>query len=70
MNKATTIKLSGGQRDELGRRVRSQTIDVRVARRARIVLLAADGVGDDEVKSCFLPTVAVSQCDSPGNNAI
>lgn len=49
MNEATTIKLSGEQRDELGRRVRSQTIDVRVARRARIVLLAADGVGNHEI---------------------
>ena len=49
MNKAITIKLSGAQRDELGRRVRSQTIDVRVARRARIVLLAADGVGNHEI---------------------
>ena len=49
MNKAITIKRSGAQRDELGRRVRSQTIDVRVARRARIVLLAADGVGNHEI---------------------
>jgi transposase len=49
MNEATTIKLSGEQRDELERRVRSQTIDVRVARRARIVLLAADGVGNHEI---------------------
>lgn len=49
MNEATTIKLSGEQRDELERRVRSQTIDVRLARRARIVLLAAEGVGNHEI---------------------
>ncbi|RJF92825.1 IS630 family transposase [Noviherbaspirillum saxi] len=49
MNEATTIKLSGEQRSELERRVRSQTIDARAARRARIVLLAADGVGNHEI---------------------
>lgn len=49
MNGATTIKLSAEQRDGLERRVRSQTIDVRVARRARIVLLAADRVGHHEI---------------------
>jgi transposase len=49
MNEATTIKLSNEQRSELERRVRSQTIDARVARRARIVLLAAEGVGNHEI---------------------
>lgn len=49
MNEATTIKLSGEQRSELERRARSQTIDARSARRARIVLLAADGVGNHEI---------------------
>lgn len=36
MNEATAIELSEEQRSELERRVRSQTTDVRVARRARI----------------------------------
>lgn len=49
MNEATTIELSSEQRSELERRVRSQTIDARVARRARIILLAADGVGNHEI---------------------
>lgn len=49
MNEATAIELSDEQRSELERRVRSQTIDARVARRARIVLLAAAGVGNHEI---------------------
>jgi len=49
MNEAVAIKLNEEERDELERRVRSQTIDVRVARRARIILLAADGVGNHEI---------------------
>lgn len=49
MNKATMIELSDEQRAEPERRVRSQTIDERVAKRARIVLLAADGVGNHEI---------------------
>ena len=46
MNPAATITLTDEQRTELDRRVRSQTLDVRTARRARIVLLAVDGVGN------------------------
>src|ERR1035437_4435647 len=47
--KLETIKLTDEQRAELERRVRSQTLDVRVARRAHIVLLAAQGLGNREI---------------------
>jgi len=49
MLEALPIKLSDEQRRELERRVRSQTIDARAARRARIILLAADGTGNHEI---------------------
>ncbi len=49
MNQGTPINLSDEQRIELERRVRSQTLDARSLRRARIVLLAADGVGNHEI---------------------
>jgi transposase len=49
MNQGTPINLTDEQRIELERRVRSQTLDVRTVRRARIVLLAADGVGNHEI---------------------
>ena len=49
MNQGTPIKLADEQRNELERRVRSQTMDARSVRRARIVLLAADGVGNHEI---------------------
>ena len=49
MNQGTPINLSDGQRIELERRVRSQTLDARSVRRARIILLAADGVGNHEI---------------------
>jgi transposase len=49
MNQGTPINLTDEQRIELERRVRSQTLDVRMVRRARIVLLAADGVGNHEI---------------------
>lgn len=49
MNQGTLINLSEGHRIELERRVRSQTLDARSVRRARIVLLAADGVGNHEI---------------------
>lgn len=48
-NLGTPIKLTPRQRAELERRVRSQTLDVRAVRRARIVLLAADGRGNREI---------------------
>ncbi len=43
MRLATPIELSTGQPAELARLARSRTTSVRLARRARIVLLAADG---------------------------
>ena len=49
MNQAATIRLTDEQRRELERRVRSQTLDARSVRRARIVLLAAEGVGNHEI---------------------
>ena len=49
MNQGTPINLSEAQRMELERRVGSQTLDARSVRRARIVLLAADGVGNHEI---------------------
>ena len=49
MLEALPIQLSNEQRCELERRVRSQTIDARAARRARIILLAADGTGNHEI---------------------
>jgi transposase len=49
MNQAATITLTDEQRLELERRMRSQTLDARSVRRARIVLLAADGVGNHEI---------------------
>ena len=49
MNQAATITLTHEQRIELERRVRSQTLEARRVRRARIVLLAADGVDNHEI---------------------
>jgi transposase len=49
MNKGTPINLTNAQRIELERRVKSQTLDARSVRRARIVLLAADGVANYEI---------------------
>ena len=49
MNQGTPIILTQDQRSELERRVRTQAQDVRSVRRARIVLLAADGVGNHEI---------------------
>lgn len=43
MQKAVEIVLSEGQRKELTKLVRSKLTSVRLAQRARIVLLAADG---------------------------
>ena len=45
----TAIALSGEQGAVLENMVRSQTIDVRAARRARLVLLADQGMGDREI---------------------
>jgi len=49
MNQGMPINLTDEMRSELERRVRSQTLDARSVRRARIVLLAADGVGNHEI---------------------
>ena len=49
MNLGTLITLTDEQRNELERRVRSQTLEARSVRRARIVLLAAEGVGNREI---------------------
>jgi transposase len=49
MNQGQPVNLTDEQRIELERRVRSQTLDARSVRRARIVLLAADGAGNREI---------------------
>jgi transposase len=49
MNAATAIALTQDERTELMRRARSQTMDARAVRRARIILLAAEGVGNHEI---------------------
>lgn len=49
MRKAKAIMLSSFQREELARLARGQRTEVRVAERARIVLLAATGMGNDEI---------------------
>lgn len=49
MKRAMAIVVSDEQRAMLESMVRSQTIDVRAARRARIVLLAGAGMGDREI---------------------
>ena len=49
MNEGKPIMLADEQRVELKRRVRPQTLDARSVRRARIVLLAAEGNGNHEI---------------------
>ena len=49
MREAMAIVVSDEQRTVLESMVRSQTIDVRAARRARIVLLACEGLGDRDI---------------------
>lgn len=49
MNQGTSITLTDAQGSALERRVRSQTLDARSVRRARIVLLAANGIGNHEI---------------------
>jgi len=49
MREAMAIVVSDEQRVTLESMVRSQTIDVRAARRARIVLLAGEGLGDRDI---------------------
>jgi transposase len=43
------LELRPGDREELGRRVRSNTVEARDRERARIVLMAADGVGNRDI---------------------
>jgi len=43
---ATPLVLRAGDREELERRARSATVPASAAKRARIVLLAADGVAN------------------------
>ncbi|EQD80199.1 hypothetical protein B1A_01140, partial [mine drainage metagenome] len=49
MRHAQTIELSSEERATLGQLARSRTTSVRMARRARIVLLAADGLRNDAI---------------------
>lgn len=49
MRKASVIKLSGEQRQILQRWVRSNTVSVRLARRANIVLLASGGLDNKAI---------------------
>ena len=53
MKTARPIELSSEQRIELERMVRSQTLEVRAVRRAQIVLLAADGMGNREIAAAL-----------------
>ena len=53
MKTARPIELSSKQRIELERMVRSQTLQVRAVRRAQIVLLAADGMGNREIAAAL-----------------
>jgi len=49
MRKATAIELDDAQRKKLMRLAHSNTTEVRLARRAGIVLLAADGFDNHEI---------------------
>ena len=49
MRVASVIRLDGAQRDELMRLAHSNTTEVRLARRAGIVLLAADGLDNRQI---------------------
>ena len=53
MKTAKPIELSSEQRIELERMVRSKTLEVRAVRRAQIVLLAADGMGNREIAAAL-----------------
>src|SRR2546423_1916675 len=43
------LELRPGDREELGRRVRCATVEARAAERARLVMMAADGVSNVEI---------------------
>src|ERR1700682_4091407 len=53
MKTARLIELSNEQRIKLEEMVRSQTLEVRAVRRAQIVLLAADGLGNREIAAAL-----------------
>jgi len=43
------LQITNEERVELERRVRSKTVEARVAQRARIILLAADGASNRKI---------------------
>ena len=49
MRKAVAIELDEAQRQQLVKLARSNTTEVRLARRASIVLLAADGLDNHQI---------------------
>ena len=49
MRTASVIELTAEQRQQLQRWVRSNTIGVRLARRAKIILLAAEGMDNRQI---------------------
>src|SRR5690606_697690 len=49
MRVASVVRLDDAQRDDLMKLARSNTTEVRLARRARIVLLAADGLDNRKI---------------------
>jgi len=53
MRVAPRIELTASERRELERLARSNTVSVRLARRAHIVLLAAEGKENDEIGRCW-----------------
>ena len=53
MRKAPSIRLTRGERDELSKTARRHTGAMRDALRARIILLAADGLKNQEIAKTF-----------------
>ncbi len=49
MRTASVIELTDEQRKQLQRWVRSNTVSVRLARRAKMILLAAEGMDNREI---------------------
>ena len=49
MRTAGVIELTDEQRQQLQRWIRSSTVSVRLARRARIILLAAEGMDNHQI---------------------
>ncbi len=65
MNRGTPISLTDEQRAERERRTRSQTLDVRAVRRARIVLLAAVELNFNQVAPGITATASIRSCTRP-----